>query len=107
MSRVAFGVPFRRVAVMAEPVDFPGATRTLLAPAPGYPTTRVFATETLTVSCWQLTPAERDEIDRNGRIWIAVLQGDGTQPPMRVGTEAEIRSIAADYGAVWNSEDSQ
>jgi hypothetical protein len=54
-----------------------------------------------------LTPAERDEIDRNGRIWIAVLQGDGTQPPMRVGTEAEIRSIAADYGAVWNSEDSQ
>ncbi len=56
------------------------------------------------VSCWELTKEELEEINRTGKIFLSVWSGN-TLFPVLVGSEDVVRSVVADYGAVWKRED--
>lgn len=84
---------------MARPVKFPGASLILAAPSPAgeVQALPVFANSTITVSCWDLSAADRAAIDRDGRIWVVLLSGGR----MFVGTEEDARTVVADYAPLW------
>jgi len=86
---------------MAYPVKFNGANVVLKAP-PGQEETcgdlHVFRNRSMVVSCWELEPAELQEIARTGRIYLSV-QGP-TQPPVYVATESEMRAMTVEYGVM-------
>lgn len=86
---------------MGHPVDFKGSNK-LLGPPRGSDNVyemNVFCNGVACVSCWELTPSEKEEIARTGRVFISVFSGY-TQPPVFVGGEEQTRSLIADYG-VW------
>jgi hypothetical protein len=91
---------------MAETIRFHGANTRLLAPAgvENVGELHTFTNGCCSVSCWQLTPAEIDEVMRTGCVFVSVLSGR-TQPPIFVGSEDEVRSLVVDYGGVWQKGD--
>lgn len=87
---------------MGEPIDFHGANRKLLPPK-GSDTMGELPTYTngiCSVSCWKLTPREVAEINRTGRVFLAIMSGE-TQPPVFVGDEESVRSVVAGTGGAW------
>lgn len=88
---------------MTRMVDWPGANKTLRAPN-GHEghiaDLRVFTNGFVTVSCWELDPADLREVLRTGKIFLSVFSGD-SQPPVFLGTEDEVRGVVADYGPLW------
>jgi hypothetical protein len=65
----------------------------VLGPPPGYggdvvplPVLRTIAGQL--VSCWQLTPEEKEIIARTGKVWLSVWGGT-SQPPVCVAAELE------------------
>ena len=58
----------------------------------------VFRNRAYIVLPWQLTREELEEVSRTGRVFLSIL-GHG-MPPVRVGSESDIRAMVADYG-VW------
>lgn len=87
---------------MGDPVFFHGAN-TRLGPPPGAENVGDLYTFTngyCSVSCWQLSPAEIDEVNRSGRIFVSILSGR-SQPPVFVGDEDSVRGVVVDYGGVW------
>jgi hypothetical protein len=87
---------------MGSPVQWPGANR-ILAPPKGMDETQcsnlaVFSNGVTCVSCWELSEEELDEIIRSRCVFLSVFSG-GTQPPVFVGSEDEVRRMIADYGA--------
>lgn len=90
---------------MAQPVNFKGANVVLKAP-PGQEETcgdlHVFRNRSSVVSCWQLDPAELEEVARTGRIYLAIR--GPTQPPAYVATESEMRAMTAEYGLMPKQE---
>lgn len=88
---------------MASPVDFPGSNRLLGAPRGMEATVaplHTFNNKVCSVSCWELSAAELEEIARTGRVWLSVFAG-ASQPPVYVGSASAVRGVVADYGAVW------
>ena len=88
---------------MACPVSFPGVNRRL-GPPHGDDDVKVqpmdaFGNGVCSVSLWQLTPEELDEVKRTGCIYLTVF-GGASQPPVFVGGEEQTRNLIADYG-VW------
>lgn len=78
--------------------DWPHANFTFTAP-PGrddVTDARVFRNRAFVVLPWQLAPAERDEVAATGRVFLSIL-GQG-MPPVRVGSESDIRAMVADFG---------
>jgi hypothetical protein len=41
-------------------------------------------------SCWVLTPEEKAEIARTGKVWLSVWSGLGHPPVMVTGLKAEV-----------------
>lgn len=85
---------------MSKPVPFDGQNF-VLAPPQGSENVSplpIFRNGTCCVSCWQLTPAEIEEVQRTGRVYLSVFFG-WSQPPVYVGSEQSVRDIVADYGA--------
>jgi len=92
---------------MGHGIDWPGKNRSLLPP-PGVSesqchTLHVFNNGTCSVSCWELTDEEWEEVLRTRRIYASVWYGS-SQPPMLIGSESVVREVVADYGAVWKKE---
>lgn len=87
---------------MAIAVDFKGANCLLRAPPDndGIGELPVFRNGVTSVSCWHLSPSEIDEITRTGHVYVAVLSGKQSQPPVFAGSETAVRGMTADYG-VW------
>jgi len=88
---------------MAEAVAFAGANMLLKAPAGQEETVsdlHTFTNGNCSVSCWQLSAEEREEVARTGRLFLSVFSGR-SQPPVYLGGEEEVRAIVADYGGVW------
>lgn len=85
---------------MGHPVEFKGSNGVLGAPrgAENVDALPVFRNGVCCVSCWQLSPAEVEEVARTGRVFISVFAGR-TQPPVFAGGEEETRELIADYGA--------
>jgi hypothetical protein len=72
---------------MAEPIGFPEANITL-GPPPTFEADVVPLPVRRTcdgqlVSCWVLTPEEKAEIARTGKVWLSVW-GGSSQPPVLV-----------------------
>lgn len=108
MLRAAFSV--HSAIVMARAVDFPGANLTLRPPKSlegEIPSIRVLSTPQATVSRWEFTPAERAEIERSGSIYVVVLDGSGSQPPMIVGTREAVRAVLAARGTTLDDNDNE
>ena len=86
---------------MAMAINFDGANVVLKAP-PGQEETcndlHVFRNRRMVVSCWQLDPAELEEIARTGRIYLSVA--GPTHPPLYIATESEMRAFTAEYGVM-------
>lgn len=58
-----------------------------------------FSNGVCSVSCWELTDEDMEEIIRTRRVFCSVFSGR-SQPPIFVGSESEVRDLCADYG-VW------
>lgn len=89
---------------MAKPVDWHGANKILTAPkgeSDRVTQLHVFNNGHMSVSCWELTEQEIIEIVQTKKIFLSVWFG-GSQPPVFVGSEEAVRSIALDFGKVWN-----
>lgn len=86
---------------MGHGIEFKGANGVLGAPkgAENVEPLHVFRNGTCSVSCWQLSDAEIEEIIKTRRVFLSVFMGN-TQPPVFVGGEEEVRGLIADYG-VW------
>ncbi|MER8615995.1 hypothetical protein NKG99_03940 [Mesorhizobium sp. M1409] len=87
---------------MAYGVDFPQSNQ-FLGPPPGAENVsglRTFTNGHCSVSCWQLSDEEIDEIVSTRRVFISVLSGK-TQPPVFVGSETVMRGFLVDYGGTW------
>lgn len=87
---------------MGQPVKFEGANVRLLPPE-GSENIQEMATYTnglCSVSCWELSAEEMEEVARTGRIFISIFSGR-SQPPVFVGSEDTVRSVVVDYGGVW------
>lgn len=77
---------------MAAPSHFKRANF-VLGPPPGYddvvvPLPVLRTLEGLSVSCWELTPEEKEEIARTGKVWVSVWSGLG-HPPICVAASLE------------------
>lgn len=88
---------------MGTPVDFPG-TNLKLTPPVGWSESQVrtmsaFKNSSSIVSCWELDIEELVAVVRTGRVWVEIL--GHRFAPMFVGSEATVREVTADYGAVW------
>lgn len=95
---------------MARAVDFRGANLTLRPPKKLeriVPAVRVLSTPQATVSRWEFTPAERAEIERSGAIYVAVLDGSGSQPPMILGTHAAVGAVLAEQGVKLDDDEGE
>lgn len=66
---------------MATPREFDRSNMTWKGPAPGIGDLPAFREGDETISCWQLTPEERDEIAEEGVVWLRVW---GRHPPVAV-----------------------
>ncbi|ESY89038.1 hypothetical protein X739_00645 [Mesorhizobium sp. LNHC220B00] len=87
---------------MAYGVDFPQSNQ-FLGPPSGVENVsglRTFTNGHCSVSCWQLSDEEVDEIVSTRRVFISVLSGK-TQPPVFVGSETVMRGFLVDYGGTW------
>lgn len=87
---------------MGSPVVWPGANA-VLGPPKGMDEQQcgalpIHRNGVTCVSCWELSEAEMREIIASRRVFISIFSGV-TQPPVFVGSESEVRSIIADYGA--------
>ncbi|MFZ5689624.1 MAG: hypothetical protein ACOY5F_00070 [Pseudomonadota bacterium] len=89
---------------MGTPVEFEGQNFVLRPPtnAENILPLPVFRNGKCCVSCWELSDSEIDEIVRSRRVYVTVFLGD-TQPPVYVGSEADVRGFIADYG-VWKRD---
>ncbi len=90
---------------MGQPISFAGSNITMRAPAgaENVQDMDVFRTRHSCVSCWELSAAELEEINRTGRVFLSVLAG-GQQPPVYVGSESTCREVMIDFGPVWPIE---
>ena len=90
---------------MARGIPWAGANRQL-GPPEGMDESQVdslhvFPNGKQCVSCWQFDAEELAEIARTGCVFVSVWFGD-TQPPIYIGSEANVRQLCADYG-VWKA----
>lgn len=84
---------------MAEAVSITGANIVLRAPAGEEDRVRdleCFANRGGLISRWRLSPAELEEIQRTGCVYLEVM-GHG-MPPVFIGSESEMRAFSLDYG---------
>jgi len=65
-----------------SPIEFPEANKTLTAPPDleGCMDLPVFNDRVASVSCWQPTPDELDEINATGKVWLSVFAGESAPP---------------------------
>ena len=89
---------------MSKPILWEGANK-LLGPPKNYEESQVcsmaiFTNGVVCVSKWKLSIEAIEEINRTGCLFASVLSGQ-TQPPIFIGSEAECKAIAVDYGKVW------
>jgi hypothetical protein len=86
--------------MMGQPVDFPGSNLDLGAPEgrDDVVPMRAFANRMYVVECWQLTPAEVQEVVMTGRVWVSLMTGGSGPNPVLVGGEDTVRRFVADYG---------
>lgn len=99
----------REESKLAQPVDFIGTNTIMKAPKGREETVndvRAFRNEQCCVTCWQLTEAERAEINQTGRIYLSVLFGGG-MPPVFVGGEDAVREHTVDYGGTFPKQEAQ
>lgn len=92
---------------MADPVEFPGQTGTLRAPAGREDSIRAlptFSNGVCSVSCWALRPLELLRVVRTGRVWLSVFSGR-SQPPVYLGDEESVRGLVVDFGPVWPTQE--
>jgi len=55
----------------------------------------------MTVSCWQLTQSELNEVVASGgKVFLAVMFG-ATQPPVFLADEHSVREVVSRYGETW------
>ncbi|TGP28225.1 hypothetical protein EN875_032220 [Mesorhizobium sp. M2D.F.Ca.ET.232.01.1.1] len=90
---------------MAYGVDFPGSNH-FLGPPPGAENVsglHTFTNGHCSVSCWQLSDAEVDEIVKTRRVFISIHSGR-TQPAVFVASESEMRGFLVDFGGTWRVE---
>lgn len=90
--------------------DFKGANMTLVA-ASGHEQyiapMRMFANGSVCVSCWRFSADDIRSLQRQfeaygtAAVYVAVLSGSKTQPPIYVGLHDEVRRVVADFGKVW------
>jgi hypothetical protein len=87
---------------MGTPAPFPGANKLFSAPEGREDVSDlyVFSNGQANVSAWQLSPAELEEVNRTGIVFLSVLSGNCFYPAA-VGSEESIRLMVADYGKVW------
>jgi len=91
---------------MAEAIQFSGANMLLRAPAAMRESVNdlwAFTNGKCSVSCWQLSPDEIEEVARTGKIFLSVFSGS-SQPPVVLGSEESVRAVVADSGGVWKRE---
>lgn len=93
---------------MADAINFPGSNFTFTAP-PDREDVRDLHTfrqpeGPCNVSCWELRPAELDEINRTGKVFLSVMSGMRFYPAF-LGSESVVRSVVVDYGKVWDRGD--
>lgn len=89
---------------MSMPVRWNGVNKIFHAPDD---TTReqvqdlpVFTNGVVCVSKWKLSEEAIKEIIDTGCIFLSIYMR-GQQPPVFIGSEAEIHAVAVDYGPVW------
>lgn len=87
---------------MAFAVEFPGSNHYLGAPpgAENVEGMHTFTNGNCSVSCWELSDEEIEEIVRTRRVFISILSGR-TQPPVFIGSESVMRGFLVDYGGTW------
>lgn len=60
-----------------------------------------FRNGVMTVSCWQLTQEELNEVVASGgKVFLAVMFG-ATQPPVFLSDEHSVREVVGRYGPTW------
>lgn len=73
---------------MANPIDFPESNRNWKKPSSMTDEEcgplPAFVDDTHSVSCWQLSQMELEEVQRTGVVWLGVC---GSQPPVWVTGE--------------------
>ncbi|GEM_PF-1340874 len=87
---------------MATAVNFTGSNMKLMPPdgAENVEPLHTFTNGVCSVSCWELSSEDLEQIARTGRIFVTVLSGR-SQPPVFIGSEESVRSVVVDYGGVW------
>lgn len=91
---------------MGQPAKLEGANMVLRAPEGQEETCRdlcTFTNGSCSVSCWEFSAEELNEIVRTGRIFVSVHSGR-TQPPVFVGSEETVRALVVDFGGVWRRQ---
>lgn len=85
---------------MANAVDFNGSNKTFNAPEgrDDVIPLKAFVNGHTLITCWELTPEEREEVQRTGRVFVSQLCGN-TLFPMFVGGRAAVREMAVEYGS--------
>lgn len=73
---------------MAKPIVFKEANTSLGRP-PGVTKEQckvlpVWTNGNLCISCWKLTQDERDRVIETGRVYVGVMSGVPSQPPVRI-----------------------
>lgn len=90
---------------MADAVNFPGSNFTFMAPPDRDDVRDLHSFRQhdgpCNVSCWELRPDELDEVNRTGKVFLSVMSGLSFYPAF-VGSESVVRSVAVDYGKVWD-----
>ena len=90
--------------MVSKPILWEGANK-LLGPPKNYEEEQVQAMAVFTngiicVSKWKLSEEAIKELNETGCLFISVISGE-TQPPIFIGSEAECKALAVDYGKVW------
>lgn len=92
---------------MASAVDFKGANLTLTAAKGDEDRVRemkAFFNGNTTVSCWELSPEELEEVSRTGKVFVSILSGK-TFFPMFVGNSESVRALVVDTGATFPKQE--
>lgn len=85
---------------MGSPVIFAGVNKELQPPAGNehnVSTLPIFNNGVVSISCWELSDVELEEIVRTKRVFLSIMFGS-TQPPCYVGSESSVRDVNADFG---------
>ncbi len=69
------------------PQNFPEATHLAADEQPEYLLLPVAAIGDRAVSCWELTPAELEQIKTTRRVWVTHLTGGGPLQPLMLTVE--------------------